>query len=133
MNGIYSSVCRTYWAHTHSPKSLTGVVDIPISTLPLVTWLEGANCCVRLHWWVPLYIKYCGATTGMWSDGNTMVLWWQKCTNYSFIRCLTVRLTLSTAFICYSQGYKMDDLLTSYISQMLTTMSKQRSSRVNNK
>uniref|UniRef100_A0A8C2G9D7 Myosin VIIAb n=1 Tax=Cyprinus carpio TaxID=7962 RepID=A0A8C2G9D7_CYPCA len=30
-------------------------------------------------------------------------------------------------------GYKMDDLLTSYISQMLTTMTKQRSSRVNNK
>ena len=27
------------------------------------------------------------------------------------------------------QGYKMDDLLTSYISQMLTTMSKQRTSR----
>jgi len=25
------------------------------------------------------------------------------------------------------QGYKMDDLLTSYISQMLTTMNKQRS------
>ncbi|XP_016332831.1 unconventional myosin-VIIa isoform X2 [Sinocyclocheilus anshuiensis] len=32
-----------------------------------------------------------------------------------------------------SLGYKMDDLLTSYISQMLTTMTKQRSSRVNNK
>lgn len=27
------------------------------------------------------------------------------------------------------QGYKMDDLLTSYISQMLTTMTKQRTSR----
>uniref|UniRef100_A0A673N1S9 Unconventional myosin-VIIa-like n=1 Tax=Sinocyclocheilus rhinocerous TaxID=307959 RepID=A0A673N1S9_9TELE len=32
-----------------------------------------------------------------------------------------------------SLGYKMDDLLTSYISQMLTTMTKQRSSCVNNK
>uniref|UniRef100_A0A672S5Q9 Myosin VIIA n=1 Tax=Sinocyclocheilus grahami TaxID=75366 RepID=A0A672S5Q9_SINGR len=32
-----------------------------------------------------------------------------------------------------SLGYKMDDLLTSYISQMLTTMTKQHSSRVNNK
>ncbi|XP_059382292.1 unconventional myosin-VIIa-like isoform X1 [Carassius carassius] len=32
-----------------------------------------------------------------------------------------------------SLGYKMDDLLTSYISQMLTSMTKQRSSRVNNK
>ena len=31
------------------------------------------------------------------------------------------------------QGYKMDDLLTSYISQMLTTMSKQRSGRSHNK
>lgn len=31
------------------------------------------------------------------------------------------------------QGYKMDDLLTSYISQMLTTMNKQRSSRGHNK
>ncbi len=31
------------------------------------------------------------------------------------------------------QGYKMDDLLTSYISQMLTTMTKQRTSRGNSK
>lgn len=31
------------------------------------------------------------------------------------------------------QGYKMDDLLTSYISQMLTTMTKQRSCRGNSK
>lgn len=31
------------------------------------------------------------------------------------------------------QGYKMDDLLTSYISQMLTTMTKQRSTRGNSK
>lgn len=31
------------------------------------------------------------------------------------------------------QGYKMDDLLTSYISQMLTTMNKQRSGRGHSK
>lgn len=31
------------------------------------------------------------------------------------------------------QGYKMDDLLTSYISQMLTTMTKQRTSRGSSK
>lgn len=32
-----------------------------------------------------------------------------------------------------SQGYKMDDLLTSYISQMLTAMNKQRSERARTK
>lgn len=44
------------------------------------------------------------------------------------------RLALSHFVLCFSpchcfQGYKMDDLLTSYISQMLTAMSKQRGSR----
>lgn len=37
------------------------------------------------------------------------------------------RTTLSLRF--FFQGYKMDDLLTSYISQMLTTMTKQRTGR----
>lgn len=32
-------------------------------------------------------------------------------------------------FVFFFQGYKMDDLLTSYISQMLTTMTKQRTGR----
>lgn len=35
----------------------------------------------------------------------------------------------STFFSFFFQGYKMDDLLTSYISQMLTTMTKQRTGR----
>lgn len=38
-----------------------------------------------------------------------------------FVLCLS-------SYYCF-QGYKMDDLLTSYISQMLTAMSKQRGSR----
>ena len=43
--------------------------------------------------------------------------------------CVYVCLHPIMAVLSGPQGYKMDDLLTSYISQMLTTMSKQRTSR----
>ena len=37
-----------------------------------------------------------------------------------------VKLVNSVCDFLFIQGYKMDDLLTSYISLMLTTMNKQR-------
>lgn len=40
---------------------------------------------------------------------------------------LLTQILISCSPIC--QGYKMDDLLTSYISQMLTSMSKQRGAK----
>ncbi|MED6242744.1 hypothetical protein ATANTOWER_009177, partial [Ataeniobius toweri] len=48
--------------------------------------------------------------------------------NEQFVGELSIHSKESAA-----QGYKMDDLLTSYISQMLTTMTKQRTSRGNSK
>uniref|UniRef100_A0AAY5JWK3 Myosin VIIAb n=1 Tax=Esox lucius TaxID=8010 RepID=A0AAY5JWK3_ESOLU len=55
-----------------------------------------------------------------WSSGNT------------YFHITIGNLVRGTKLLCEtSLGYKMDDLLTSYISQMLTTMTRQRGSRAN--
>lgn len=89
---------RTSWPPMPSPRSPTGAVETPTSISPLATWSEEANYCVKPHWWVAEH-----------THGHTHAHAHTECN------------------VCPLQGYKMDDLLTSYISQMLTSMNKQHS------
>ncbi len=76
-----------------------------------------------------------------WSSGNTyfhmtignLVRTGQSChiTRTRTTRSLLSRQVRGSKLLCEtSLGYKMDDLLTSYISLMLTNMNKQKSLRV---
>ena len=56
---------------------------------------------------------------------------WELCSGseWAAVSYSVICLSIYLSSCCCFQGYKMDDLLTSYISQMLTAMSKQRGSR----
>lgn len=57
------SHCRTSSPLILSLRSPTGAAETRISTSPSETWCEGANCCVKLLWWVDLLLFFQNAIT----------------------------------------------------------------------
>ncbi|CAF92932.1 unnamed protein product, partial [Tetraodon nigroviridis] len=95
------------------PKTKVGAREVPPRF-----WVFERNKRVHLFLGQDILTTHPFTKVSNWSSGNT------------YFHITIGNLVRGSKLLCEPLlGYKMDDLLTSYISQMLTTMNKQRSGR----
>lgn len=92
----------------------------PVSKVSLKTWKKYIKINKKSLFFQDILITHPFTRISNWSSGNT------------YFHMTIGNLVRGSKLLCEtSLGYKMDDLLTSYISLMLTNMNKNRTIRAN--